>query len=105
MVDSKSQTVPAAASRYALWAILLPMLYVGGSIVVLPDFDPPSVLDAADERVSVPMQPPVESLNTAVTAAVLIYEAFRQRTRPAAPQHLRTLFVIISKPNLLPFSF
>jgi acyl-CoA synthetase (AMP-forming)/AMP-acid ligase II len=32
----------------ALWAILLPMLYVGGSVVVLPDFDPPSVLEAVD---------------------------------------------------------
>ena len=34
----------------ALWAILLPMLYVGGSIVVLPDFDPPSVLDSVDRH-------------------------------------------------------
>jgi acyl-CoA synthetase (AMP-forming)/AMP-acid ligase II len=33
----------------ALWAILLPMLYVGGSAVVLPGFDPPEVL-AAIER-------------------------------------------------------
>jgi acyl-CoA synthetase (AMP-forming)/AMP-acid ligase II len=34
----------------ALWAILLPMLYVGGSVVVLPEFDPPRVLDAVDRH-------------------------------------------------------
>lgn len=33
----------------ALWGILLPMLYVGGSFVVLPDFDPPRVLAAVDQ--------------------------------------------------------
>lgn len=36
----------------------------------------------ADEQVTIPMQPPVESLNVAVSAAVILYEAFRQR-RPA----------------------
>ena len=39
-----------------------------------------SEIDAADERVTIPMQPPVESLNTAVSAALIIYEARRQRT-------------------------
>lgn len=39
----------------------------------------PEVLDHADERVTIPMQPPVESLNVAVSAAVLLYEASRQR--------------------------
>jgi TrmH family RNA methyltransferase len=39
----------------------------------------PAVLGAADERVTIPMQPPVESLNAAVTAALLVYEAHRQR--------------------------
>lgn len=38
-----------------------------------------SLLDAADERVTVPMAAPVESLNAAVTAALIIYEARRQR--------------------------
>jgi TrmH family RNA methyltransferase len=33
----------------------------------------------ADERVSIPMQGPIESLNVAVAAAVLLYEAERQR--------------------------
>jgi TrmH family RNA methyltransferase len=41
----------------------------------------PVVADGADERVTIPMQPPVESLNTAVAAAVIVYEARRQRTR------------------------
>jgi len=40
----------------------------------------PSEVDAADERVTIPMQPPVESLNTAVSAALIVYEARRQRT-------------------------
>jgi RNA methyltransferase, TrmH family len=40
---------------------------------------PPAVLAAADERITVPMQSPVESLNAAVTAAIVVYEARRQR--------------------------
>jgi TrmH family RNA methyltransferase len=39
----------------------------------------PAEVDAADERVMIPMQPPVESLNTAVSAALIVYEARRQR--------------------------
>ena len=33
----------------------------------------------ADERVTIPMRAPVESLNAAVTAALIVYEARRQR--------------------------
>ena len=40
-------------------------------------------VDAADERITVPMQAPVESLNTALAAAVIVYEARRQRTGSA----------------------
>jgi RNA methyltransferase, TrmH family len=40
-----------------------------------------ALIDAADERMTIPMEPPVESLNAAVTAAVIVYEARRQRTR------------------------
>jgi RNA methyltransferase, TrmH family len=40
---------------------------------------PPFIAAAADERVTIPMQAPVESLNAAVTAAVLLYEAGRQQ--------------------------
>jgi TrmH family RNA methyltransferase len=38
-----------------------------------------ALLAAADERVTIPMEPSVESLNTAVAAALMIYEARRQR--------------------------
>ena len=40
-----------------------------------------AVLLQADERVSIPMKRPVESLNVAVTAALLVYEARRQRAQ------------------------
>jgi RNA methyltransferase, TrmH family len=33
----------------------------------------------ADERLTIPMQAPVESLNAAVAAAIVVYEALRQR--------------------------
>jgi TrmH family RNA methyltransferase len=36
-------------------------------------------LALADERVMIPMRPPVESLNVAVAAAVFVFEAARQR--------------------------
>jgi TrmH family RNA methyltransferase len=39
----------------------------------------PALVDEAGERVTIPMEPPVESLNAAVTAALLLYEARRQR--------------------------
>ena len=45
----------------------------------------PSQVDAADEHVSIPMQPLVESLNTAVSAALVVYEARRQRTQEPEP--------------------
>ncbi|MFN7916835.1 MAG: RNA methyltransferase [Vicinamibacterales bacterium] len=41
---------------------------------------PPEVIEHADMRVTIPMDAPVESLNAAVAAAVLLYEARRQRT-------------------------
>jgi RNA methyltransferase, TrmH family len=39
------------------------------------------LIAAADGVISIPMQPPVESLNVAVSAAVIIYEARRQRLK------------------------
>jgi TrmH family RNA methyltransferase len=50
-------------------------LLLGGEGPGLSD----EALDQADRRVSIPMRPPVESLNVAVSAAVLLYEAYRQR--------------------------
>jgi TrmH family RNA methyltransferase len=41
---------------------------------------PEAVTAGADERVTIPMAAPVESLNAAVTAAVILYEARRQRS-------------------------
>jgi len=40
---------------------------------------PAALMASADERVTIPMAAPVESLNAAVTAALLVYEAQRQR--------------------------
>jgi TrmH family RNA methyltransferase len=39
----------------------------------------PELIDDADERVTIPMTPPVESLNVAVATALITYEARRQR--------------------------
>jgi TrmH family RNA methyltransferase len=51
------------------------LLLVGSEGQGLPE----DVVAAADDRVSIPMAPPVESLNVAVAAALLVYEARRQR--------------------------
>lgn len=40
---------------------------------------PPAVVDRADTRVTIPMRAGVDSLNVAVTAAVLLFETRRQR--------------------------
>lgn len=47
------------------------------------------ILDHADQTVTLPMKPPVESLNVAVAAALLAYEACRQRSASAAPAQAR----------------
>ncbi|MBP1633475.1 MAG: putative TrmH family tRNA/rRNA methyltransferase [Acidobacteria bacterium] len=46
---------------------------------------PPEAVAAADEAVAIPMAPRVESLNVAVAAALLVYEARRQRQAAAGP--------------------
>jgi len=43
----------------------------------------PTVVTGVDELISVPMRGPVESLNIAVAAALITYEAARQRTHSA----------------------
>ena len=40
---------------------------------------PAALIASADQRITIPMQAPVESLNAAVTAALVVYEARRQR--------------------------
>ena len=42
---------------------------------------PLGLLQQADGTLTIPMRPPVESLNVAVAAALLLYEAARQRSR------------------------
>lgn len=46
---------------------------------------PPEVAAEADARLAIPMRPGVDSLNVATAAAVIAYEARRQRKRPAEP--------------------
>lgn len=41
---------------------------------------PPAALGAADDRIAIPMRSGIDSLNVAVTAALLLYEARRQRS-------------------------
>jgi TrmH family RNA methyltransferase len=51
-------------------------IVIGGEGGGLPD----ALVAAADQRVTIPMRPAVESLNAAVSAAILVYEAYRQRS-------------------------
>jgi RNA methyltransferase, TrmH family len=39
-----------------------------------------ALVDGADDRITIPMHPPVESLNVAIAAALILYEASRQRS-------------------------
>ncbi|HUP39666.1 MAG TPA: RNA methyltransferase [Vicinamibacterales bacterium] len=41
---------------------------------------PDAIMRQVDRRITIPMQQPVESLNVGVAAALVLYEAFRQRT-------------------------
>jgi TrmH family RNA methyltransferase len=50
-------------------------ILLGGEGAGLPE----EIVAAADHRISVPMRPPVESFNVAVTAALILYEASQQR--------------------------
>ncbi len=52
-------------------------LLVGNEGAGLPE----EVVHSADERIHIPMATKVESLNAAAAAAVLFYEAYRQRSR------------------------
>jgi TrmH family RNA methyltransferase len=51
-------------------------ILLGGEGAGLPD----ELADRADTRVSIPMRAGIESLNAAVAAALLLYEARRQRS-------------------------
>jgi len=49
---------------------------------------PQATMAAMQEMVTIPMQPPVESLNVAIAAALILYEATRQRQ--SAPARARS---------------
>jgi RNA methyltransferase, TrmH family len=55
------------------------LLLVGSEGAGLPD----DVVRMADRHVTIPMRPGVDSLNVAVTAALLLFEARRQRQAAA----------------------
>jgi RNA methyltransferase, TrmH family len=48
---------------------------------------PPPIIENADERITIPMEAPVESLNAAVAAALIVYEIRRQRTATKTRKH------------------
>ncbi len=52
-------------------------ILLGGEGAGLPE----EMLRAADLLITIPMRPPVESFNVAITAALILYEAARQRAR------------------------
>jgi TrmH family RNA methyltransferase len=71
---------PSSGGAAAPWEIdwCQPIaLLVGNEGAGLPE----DVVHSADARIQIPMQRHVESLNAAAAAAVLFYEAFRQRQR------------------------
>ena len=39
-----------------------------------------AIMRQVDRRITIPMQQPVESLNVGVAAALVLYEAYRQRS-------------------------
>jgi RNA methyltransferase, TrmH family len=57
-------------------------LVLGGEGAGLPG----AVVEAADGQITIPMNPPVESLNVAIAAALLVYEASRQRGTPSVQE-------------------
>jgi TrmH family RNA methyltransferase len=62
------------------------MILIGGEGAGLPA----DIVAAADERVSIPMDDPVESLNAAVAAALIVYEVKRRRSPDELGRRPRT---------------
>ena len=61
------------------------VILLGGEGAGLPQ----ELLDASDERLTIPMRRPVESLNVAIAAALVLYEASRQReSHGTGPGHV-----------------
>jgi len=73
-------TSPAGGSRlHEVDLVRAALILVGGEGSGLPG----SVQASADALVTIPMREPVESLNVAVAAGVILYEAYRQRQADA----------------------
>ena len=69
-------TVPRGGTALAEAVLSQPSaILLGGEGPGLPD----ELVTTADEMLTIPMQPPVESLNVAIAAALILYEASRQR--------------------------
>jgi len=69
-------TVPRGGTPYVDAELRGPVaILIGGEGGGLPA----EIIDAADQGVTIPMEGRVESLNAAVAAAILVYEARRQR--------------------------
>lgn len=70
-------TVPAGGTPLPAVDLRGPCaILLGGEGGGLPD----AVVDAAEACLTIPMRPPVESLNVATAAALIVYEASRQRS-------------------------
>jgi len=70
-------TVPRGGTPLSASDLRTPLaILIGGEGRGLSDV----LVDSADVRLTIPMQAPVESLNAAVTAALVAYEARRQRS-------------------------
>jgi len=75
VADGSAQTTRIAAAPWEVdWRQPIALL-VGNEGAGLPE----DVVQAADARVQIPMATRVESLNAAAAAAVVLYEAYRQR--------------------------
>jgi TrmH family RNA methyltransferase len=69
-------TVPRGGTAISTCDLRRPTaILLGGEGAGLADH----LIAAADERVSIPMRAPVESLNVGISAALILYEAARQR--------------------------
>jgi TrmH family RNA methyltransferase len=69
-------TVPRHGTPLPAFELRGPVaVLLGGEGAGLPD----TLVADADERLSIPMRPPVESFNVAITAALILYEASKQR--------------------------
>ncbi|HEY7501674.1 MAG TPA: RNA methyltransferase [Vicinamibacterales bacterium] len=62
----------------------LPECALDGALAILLGSEGPGLSDeivsSADLRITIPMRPPVESFNVAITAALILYEAAQQRS-------------------------